>query len=515
MNTRLAVLQMESVLGDVSQNAQKILDAAAKCADAEILITPELALTGFVADYFLDRAFLNNVQESLASIAKEAQERFAHLSIIVGAPFLKNDVLLNAALLIHNGGIQKIHAKKPEGLEKRYFSDSEHADIFAPIFVKDLTVSFTPPPLVASVALKSAPFNHAKRASKNPNQIFLNRLGLEVPFIFTGDSHAFDKKGNKIWQAPAFAESLAFLNLQNGELILEGDAPENIEESAESRIWKALTFALKKYAEQNAFKTAVVGLSGGIDSGVVLALAVDALGAENVTALVLPSPFTSDESLEDAAAIAQNLKVSTVEIPIAPLMKAYEKSLAKPFKKLKELDADTTFENLQARIRGQLIMAYSNRSGAVVLNTSNKSESAVGYSTLYGDLIGGIAPIKDLYKTQIFALAKFRNTISSVIPERMISKPPSAELKPNQKDEDSLPPYALLDSLLVEMIEGEADEPALLQKGFAAHIIKDVGARLRRAEFKRRQAPAGFVMSERGFDWNWNYPLGAQFGENE
>lgn len=518
MNTRLAILQMESVLGEPAQNAKKILDAAAKCTHAEILITPELALTGFVADYFFNPDFLNKVHQTLLFIAKKAQEDFPHLAIIIGTPFLKNEALLNAAILIHNGSIQKIHAKKPEGFEKRYFTSEEDADICVPIVIKDLTVGFAPPPLVASVALKSAPFNHQKTPSAAPNQIVLNRLGLEVPFIFSGQSHAFNKKSEKIWQAPAFDESLVFLNLQNGALVLEDNKftqTADFEESAESRIWNALTFALKKYALGNGFKTAVVGLSGGIDSGVVLALAVDALGAENVTALILPSPFTSQESLEDAAAIAQNLNVLTVEIAIASLMKSYEKALSKPFEQLKASKTDTTFENLQARIRGQLLMAYSNRSGAVVLNTSNKSESAVGYSTLYGDLIGGIAPIKDLYKTQVFALAKFRNTLSPVIPQRMIEKPPSAELKPNQKDEDSLPPYDLLDALLAEMIEGKADVPTLLQKGFAPHIIKDVGQRLRSAEFKRRQAPAGFVVSSRGFDFGWHYPIGAHFGENE
>lgn len=508
MNTRLAVFQMESVLGNPRQNAQKILNAAEKCAQAEILITPELALTGFVADYFLNPLFLQEVHKALLFIAKESQARFPHLAIVVGAPFVKGDVLFNAAVLIQNGVIQKIHAKKPEGFETRYFSGLEHADIFAPIFIKDLSISFTPPQLVPSVCLKSAYFDCNKVATLHPNQVFLNRLGLEMPFIYIGQSHALNKKGQKIWQADAFGENFALLTLQNGELLLENEEPVISSESKESRIWAALVFALKQYTTDNHFKSTVLGLSGGIDSGVVLALAVDALGSENVTALILPSPYTSDESLEDAAAIAQNLNVATVQIPITPLMKSYEKSLSRPFKKIPVAPSDTTFENLQARIRGQLIMAYSNRTGALVLNTSNKSESAVGYSTLYGDLIGGIAPIKDLYKTQIFALANYRNTVSAVIPQRMISKAPSAELKPNQKDADSLPPYDVLDSILAELIENNTPAQDLIQKNFAPEdIIKDIAHRLKCAEFKRRQAPMGFVLSSRGFDWNWHYPI--------
>lgn len=515
MNTRLAVFQMESVLGNIAQNAQKILDACEKSADAEILITPELALTGNVGDDFFNADFFNQVQCVLNQMAQEVHQNLPHLSLIVGTPILKNNALLNAAVLLQNGKIAKIHAKKPEHWEKRYFSGTEHADFYAPIFVKDLIISFSPPPLKASVVLKAQALNYAQNLKIAPNQIFLNRLGLDLPFIFEGQSTALDENAQCIWRAPAFEENLALLSLQNGKFFYEGDDPMLLEENTEQRIWQALVFALKRYFERNGFQYAVLGLSGGIDSGVVLALAVQALGKDKVKALILPSPFTSQESLEDAHQLAQNLNITPIEIPILPLMNAYEKALAKTFKKIPEPAMDTTFENLQARIRGQLIMAYANRTHALVLNTSNKSECAVGYSTLYGDLIGGISPIKDVLKTQIFALARYCNQKKEIIPLRMIEKAPSAELKPNQKDEDSLPPYPLLDAFLKSYIEESQPFSAIVQNGINPKTAGEILNKIKKAEFKRRQAPAGFLVSLRGFDYNFNFPIENAYGHNE
>jgi NAD+ synthase/NAD+ synthase (glutamine-hydrolysing) len=261
---------------------------------------------------------------------------------------------------------------------------------------------------------------------------------------------------------------------------------------------------VRDYIGKNGFPGAIIGLSGGIDSALTLCVAVDALGADRVRAVMMPSPYTADMSLEDSRAMVRTLGVRYDEIPIAPAMATFDKLLAKEFA---GLPADTTEENLQARIRGMILMALSNKTGALVLTTGNKSEMAVGYATLYGDMAGGFAVIKDVYKTMVYRLARYRNGISPVIPENIITRPPSAELRPNQVDQDSLPPYDILDAIVAAYMEEDRSPREIIAAGFPADAVKRVVRLLRIAEYKRRQAPVGIRITPRGFGKDWRYPI--------
>ncbi len=513
--TRVALYQMESVLGNCMANAQKIV---ARCEEvknqADVLIAPELALSGWAGAYFKDEDFKRSLQKALHYILEESKTRFPQLSLVFGMP-LDED---NAAVWVKEGKIQGNHYKK-----------TAHADLVSPFLenslysmrVEEIEVAFASdfdpqngrPRSSPLVLLGSRPFGNEVSFKYPVQNIALNSVGLALPYIFAGES-LVKQNGEVLWQAPLFEEDCAIFNFdqEKGILKIESGAKTATPNNSFHRLWDALVFALQRFVRQNGFQKVALGLSGGLDSGLVLTLAVDALGKDKVHALILPSPYTSKESLEDAHQLLNNLNVASTTINITPLMESYEKVLQKPFETFPAPPNETTFENLQARIRAQLLMAYSNRTGALILNTSNKSECAVGYSTLYGDLIGGVAPIKDLYKTEIFELARWRNTLKEVIPLRMIEKAPSAELKPNQKDEDSLPPYAVLDEILKGIIENGWGVEVLKKKGFDEKTVREVFQLLRRAEYKRQQAPVGFLVSERGFDHAWHFPLGGFYG---
>jgi NAD+ synthase (glutamine-hydrolysing) len=312
-------------------------------------------------------------------------------------------------------------------------------------------------------------------------------------------------EGNLIDEAPQFIEQLRYVEFSNGDVFGRNLTPPT---SIEQQVYDALVLGVKDYIRKNGFPGAIIGLSGGVDSALVLAIAVDALGPDQVRAVMMPSRYTADISWIDAKDMAGRLGVRYDEIPISPMFDAFESSLAPEFS---GLPLDATEENIQARIRGTLLMALSNKSGRIVLTTGNKSEMAVGYCTLYGDMAGGFAVIKDVVKTLVYRLCHYRNSISEVIPERIITRPPSAELRPDQKDQDSLPPYEILDAILENYMEKDAPIETLLLLGFAQADVEKVTRLIKVNEYKRRQSPIGVRITRRAFGRDWRYPITSKF----
>jgi NAD+ synthetase len=337
--------------------------------------------------------------------------------------------------------------------------------------------------------------------------VYANMVGGQDELVFDGASFALDRRGEVACQLPVFEETLEFVTVADGE-------PQRgaIAEQAplESEVYKALCLGVRDYVGKNGFPGALVGLSGGVDSALTLCIACDALGSERVRAVMMPSQYTSQMSLEDSRELVENLGVRYDEIPIGPAFDAFLALLAKEFARL---PVDATEENLQARIRGTLLMALSNKFGAIVLTTGNKSEMAVGYATLYGDMAGGFAVIKDILKTLVYRLCRYRNGIERVIPERVLTRAPSAELKPNQTDQDSLPPYDVLDSIISAYMENDLSPAEMVSGGFRTEDVKRVIEMIHRSEYKRRQAPIGIRITHRGFGKDWRYPITSRYRE--
>ena len=331
--------------------------------------------------------------------------------------------------------------------------------------------------------------------------IYCNLVGGQDELVFDGSSFALDAQQNCRMRLPQFAEALGIVDFAAGSL--RSDDMVN-ELSVEAEAYQALVLGVRDYIGKSGFKGAIIGFSGGIDSALTLCVAVDALGAEKVRAVMMPSPYTAQMSLDDSRAMIKTLGVHYDEIPISPAMQIYQTMLDPLFA---GLPADTTEENIQARIRGNLLMALSNKTGALVLTTGNKSEMAVGYCTLYGDMAGGFAVIKDVYKTLVYRLSRYRNSISAVIPENIIVRPPSAELKPDQTDQDSLPPYDVLDAIVRAYMEEDRSPREIIAAGLPEEAVRRVVRLLRIAEYKRRQSPVGIRITPRGFGKDWRYPI--------
>jgi NAD+ synthetase len=345
--------------------------------------------------------------------------------------------------------------------------------------------------------------------------VYANLVGGQDELVFDGASFVLDSRGALTDQLPAFQEALSLVSIDcatSEPVNLQPINPEpaNISPalSLEASVYQALTLGLKDYIAKNNFKGVLLGLSGGIDSALTLALAVDALGAEQVRVVMMPSEFTADMSVSDAHLMADNLGVRYSELPINPLFDLFRETLADEFA---GLPFDTTEENLQARIRGMLLMALSNKFGSIVLTTGNKSEMAVGYSTLYGDMAGGFALLKDVPKTLVYRLSNYRNSISPVIPERIITRPPSAELRHDQKDQDSLPDYEILDAIMEAYVEHDASLADILAMGYRVQDVNRVTSLIDRNEYKRRQSPIGVRITQRGFGKDRRYPISSKF----
>lgn len=529
---RFALCQIQPNLGDVMANTQKIIDWVTKAKDsADVFIFPELSLCGYPPeDLLFNTAFINHIEKALAMICA-----LKHPGVlIVGHPIAEHQALYNGLCIIQNGKIIAQYRKQylPNyGVfdEMRYFSPGQEPVPVVEIMGTRLGICICEdiwhdaPFLQAQnakakllICINASPFStekHAlrqnllqRKAAQGMGIIYVNQCLGQDDLLFDGQSMSFNAQGQLVQQAPAFRESLDIVTFEQNQL--KGSIAQNNKDTA--LCYEALVFATKQYLQRNGFQKAVLGLSGGIDSAVTLAIAADALGGQNVHALIMPSRYTQDISLEDAITQAKALGSSYDVVSIEPLVAQYQESL-QPI--LGNIHSGLTAENLQARIRGMLLMAYSNQTGALLLSTSNKSEVAVGYSTLYGDMCGGYVVLKDVLKTDVYALAHYRNNLSAVIPERVIERAPSAELRDDQKDEDSLPPYDVLDAILRARMEQHKSLAELLAMGFDEAIVKHVLSLIKNSEYKRKQAPPGPRISERAFGRDWRYPLSSEFRE--
>lgn len=538
---KLAIAQINCVVGDLSGNAAKILSAAeqAKQGGATLLLTPELSLTGYPPEDLLLRDDFNEAsQAALINLAKKIDG----VTAIVGHPHLQDGNCYNAASVLQDGKIVATYHKHalPNHTvfdELRYFTAGTEPLVFEHQGVKCgvlicADVWDSPPAILAKKAgaevllvLNASPYHLEKQDSRHQVArdrvaqtglalVYCNLVGGQDELVFDGGSFVLDRSGALTQQLPAFDEHLAFVDF---DLSLEDRAnslPAEIAKSLsqEAAVYRALCLGLKDYICKNNFKGVVLGLSGGIDSALTLAVAVDALGADQVRVVMMPSEFTAEISVSDAHLMAETLGVQYSELPISALFNQFRETLADEFA---GLPFDTTEENLQARIRGMLLMALSNKFGSIVITTGNKSEMAVGYSTLYGDMAGGFALLKDVPKTLVYKLAHYRNSLSPVIPERIITRAPSAELRHDQKDQDSLPPYEILDAIMELYVEQDASRADIVAKGYAKQDVDRVTTLIDRNEYKRRQSPIGVRITQRGFGKDRRYPITSKFLFNE
>lgn len=526
--------QINPVVGDVAGNLMKIVHAAHQARDqhqADLVVFPELTLTGYPPeDLLLRPGLMKRVNKALNSL----KQLVKGVAILVGHPDGEvRKELYNAASLIADGQCSGTYFKQnlPNYSvfdEKRYFVEGKEAGVFAFKGLKlGITICediwFTAPSAQAQDAgadiilnLNASPFKQGKWQQRDAEVkqrvletglpvIYVNTVGGQDELVFDGCSFALDAQGNKVASAPAFSEGLFPVKVSktaDNTTQLSGNCVEKLDDL--SMVYQALCCGLKDYIEKNHFPGVVLGLSGGIDSALTLALAVDAIGADRVHAVMMPSRYTADMSIEDAQLMAEGLNVKYSVLPIESTFHAFLDLLAEPFA---GAEVDTTEENIQARCRGIILMALSNKTGAMVLSTGNKSEMAVGYSTLYGDMAGGYAPLKDVYKTLVYKLSRYRNALSPVIPERIISRPPSAELAEDQQDQDSLPPYDELDQILEFYVAEDWCFEDMVAKGYDADMVAKVIKMVDRNEYKRRQAPPGIRITGRAFGRDRRYPI--------
>ena len=557
---KVALAQVNATVGDLPGNARLVAQAArqAHAQGACVVVAPELALTGYPPeDLLLRPAFMGACAQALCALALELAD-CEGLHLVVGHPHqgdARTDVRskslavhkrFNAASVLAGGRVLGSYFKRelPNYQvfdERRYFVSGRDAG-FAPLVFEagghriGLLICedawFDEPARAACDAgadvlcvLNASPFHLDKAGEREARMaeraravgrplLYSHLVGGQDEVVFDGASFAVDAQGEVRARAPAFEPALLMVDIAADGTPGGVLAPVP---SLEAQAWAALVIGVRDYLGKNGFPGAIIGLSGGIDSALVLALAVDALGADKVRAVMMPSPYTADISWLDARDMAQRLGVRYDEIAIAPMFDAFRASLAPQFAGLAE---DTTEENLQARIRGTLLMALSNKTGAIVLTTGNKSEMATGYCTLYGDMAGGFAVIKDVAKTLVYRLAAWKNqqptrradgSTGPMIPERIITRPPSAELRPDQTDQDSLPPYEVLDAILARYMEEDQGIEDIIAAGFSRADVERVTRLIKLNEYKRRQSPVGIRITHRAFGRDWRYPITSKF----
>jgi NAD+ synthase/NAD+ synthase (glutamine-hydrolysing) len=529
---RIAVAQFNATVGDLTGNVERIIAcaAAAKARGAQVLLTPELALCGYPPEDLLLRPdFYRACSRALDDLARRIEESAPGLAAVVGHPEEHAGRRFNAATVIENGQKKAVYRKMrlPNYEvfdEKRYFEAGSEAcvvmlggvrfgiNICADIWEAGAAELSREAGAELLLVLNASPCHlekHQQRAQVLGERIaatgipaiYANLVGGQDELVFDGASFALDAHGNCRMRLPSFEEALGIVDFDHNRLHSEQLADEL---QVEAEAYRALVLGVRDYIGKSGFKGAIIGLSGGIDSALTLCVAVDALGADKVHAVMMPSPYTAQMSLDDSREMIRKLGVRYDEIAIAPAMQTYAAMLDPLFAGLPQ---DTTEENIQARIRGNILMALSNKTGALVLTTGNKSEMAVGYCTLYGDMAGGFAVIKDVYKTLVYRLSRYRNTLSPVIPENIIVRPPSAELKPDQTDQDSLPPYEILDAIVRAYMEEDRSPREIIAAGLPEADVRRVVRLLRIAEYKRRQAPVGIRITPRGFGKDWRYPI--------
>lgn len=529
----IVLAQINFNLGDIARNTEQIISLSRQAKaqhHAQLVVFPELSLTGYPPEDLLLRPGLyHKIEQALERLKAEVNG----LAIIIGLPEKTEHGLFNSAFLIENGEIKARYQKQclPNyGVfdEKRYFSKGNAAcitDLFGIkaglVVCEDL---WQPGPMAQAkeagaeliIHINASPFDIYKpkqridhlqnRIKDNPLPVLsVHWVAGQDDLVFDGGTIAYNADASIAVQAEYFKAALVPVEVSrtnNNIMVKPQPLPQPLSEVA--TIYQALKLGVRDFVCKNGFEDVVIGLSGGIDSALTVAIAADALGPEHVTAVMMPSRHTSQMSLDDAKALAENLGVHYKIIDIEPLFQAYLTSLAEEFA---QHEIDNTEQNLQARCRGTLLMALSNKHKQMVLSTSNKSETAVGYSTLYGDMVGAYCVLKDVLKTQVYELSNYRNTLNPVIPQRCIDRPPSAELAPDQVDEDNLPPYALLDDILKRYIEADERFEDLVAAGFDSAVVTHVAAMVEHSEFKRRQAPIGPRVSPRAFGRERRYPI--------
>ena len=556
MTLKICVAQLDFVVGDLTGNSKKIIDLARSVyADGvRLLLTPELAICGYAAeDLFLRPAFIAACDDAVKTVARELAG-LKNLSVVLGHPSggdsrtrsVAVPSRFNAASVLCEGQVVARYAKRelPNYQvfdERRYFTPGQDVCVFEAgepdcrvkvglLICEDAW--FEEPARLNRAAgaellavINASPFHIGKGNEREQMMrervldcglplVYAHLVGGQDEVVFEGRSFALDAEGSVVGRAASFVEASLLVDVKRDNSVLHLSAQVEAERSPQADLWDALVLGVRDYIGKNGFPGVLLGLSGGIDSALVLALAVDALGKDRVRTVMMPSPYTADISWLDAREMAQRMGVRYDEISIVPEFEAFKQSLAAQFSGLAE---DTTEENIQARIRGTLLMAMSNKFGSIVLTTGNKSEMATGYCTLYGDMAGGFAVIKDLAKTTVFALARWRNANdpygsgSEPIPDRIITRPPSAELRPDQTDQDSLPDYAVLDAILERYMENDQSIEQIVAAGFALADVEKVTRLIKINEYKRRQSPVGIRVTHRSFGKDWRYPITNRF----
>ena len=536
---RLVLAQLNLNVGDISGNSVQIIDAIREARDslqAHIIIFPELSITSYPPeDLLLRPALYDRVKQSLQQILAATNG----IDVILGYPEKNDGRLFNTCSLLRDGAILASYHKQnlPNYSvfdEKRYFEAGQSTciiethgvktalSICEDIWVPDPSIQASKGDASLLFNINASPYHIDKLTSREEilqtraresgmHIVYVNLVGGQDELVFDGGSMVVGKQGELVFRAPQFEPGLYVAELDKDQDTFYTPVESQVAPSGQiENIYRALVLGVKDYVNKNHFKGAIIGLSGGIDSALTLSIAVDALGNENVEVLIMPSRYTAAISTEDAIQQAAILKVSHHIISIEQPFSAFNDVLKPLFSDLPE---DTTEENIQARCRGTLLMAVSNKTGKLVLATGNKSEMAVGYATLYGDMAGGFAPLKDVPKTLVYQLANWRNTSGQVIPQRVIDRPPSAELKPDQVDEDSLPPYDILDDILEQYIEADHSPGEIINAGFDAAIVRKVVMLVDRNEYKRRQAAPGVRISQRAFGRDRRYPITSGYNE--
>jgi NAD+ synthase len=537
----ISLAQINPVVGDIAGNAARILAARDAAMGHDLVVLPELVLSGYPPeDLVLKDAFLADIQDAVELLAAATGDQGP--ALLVGAPWMINGARHNTALLLDHGRIQQIIIKhhlpnygvfdeirvfEPGPLPSAFdfrghrlgvmiCEDMWHDDAARHLQQDGAEILIIPngSPFESDKLDQRRTLAAARVAETGLPLIYVNQIGGQDELVFDGASFALDRTGALLCQMPGWREQVTGLLWTKRDGRLEAAplmSPDPGDPLAD--IYQAMTCGLRDYVRKNKFNGILLGLSGGIDSALSAAVAVDAIGRDKVRCVMMPSPYTSQESLEDAAQVAAYLGVALDTISIEPAMEAFAGMLAPSFQ---GRHADTTEENIQARCRGLTLMALSNKLGLMVLSTGNKSEMSVGYATLYGDMCGGYSVLKDVYKTTVFALSHWRNRAlpehalgpaGPVMPERVITKPPTAELKHNQTDQDSLPPYATLDAILTCLIEREMGPAEIVAAGYDAGTVRQVFRLLDRAEYKRRQAPPGVKITSRAFGRDRRYPI--------
>ena len=535
----IALAQLDLCVGDITGNSRRILETihrSEKKHGADVIIFPELALTGYPPEDLLYRpAFQKSVGAALTTLCKSAH----NIDVVVGHPHFQKDKVYNACSLLRSGKILQTYHKQclPNyGVfdEKRYFLAGNNYCVFKlkgvptalsiceDIWEKHVCIQAAAAGARLLLNINASPYHVDKiklreqilkqRVSESGlNIVYLNMVGGQDELVFDGGSMAMNNKGRVNFRAPQFEEGLYLVEFSTEKedhfLPVSESAPVL---STEESIYTALVLGVKDYVHKNGFPGAIIGLSGGIDSALSLCIAVDALGNQNVEAVMMMSRYTSKISVEDSRAIAAELNVKLHHLSIEPPVTALTECLQPLFA---GLPADTTEENIQARCRGLMLMAISNKTGKLVLTTGNKSEMSVGYATLYGDMAGGFAPLKDISKTLVYALSRWRNRKERVIPQRVFERPPTAELRANQLDQDNLPPYAILDPILERYIALDQSPEDIVKAGFDKETVNKVVRMVDHNEYKRRQAAPGVRITQRAFGRDRRYPITSCYRE--